>query len=108
MSQFEKYGVVSHFMDSCGSVTDNVLKVGGGQSWGEVYPAAAAAGRDIVGGGGLTVAAAGGWLMGGGLSALSRSFGYGIDNVLAFEVVTADAEVITADACSHADLYWAL
>ena len=65
----------------------HVLKVGGGQVWGEAYPVVGDAGRDIVGGGGLTVAAAGGWLMGGGLSALSRTFGYGIDNVMAFDVV---------------------
>ena len=62
--------------------------------WGEAYPVVGDAGRDIVGGGGLTVAAAGGWLMGGGLSALSRTFGYGIDNVVAFEVVTADGSIL--------------
>ena len=108
MSEFEKFGQVESFADSCGTVTEHVLKIGGGQPWGEAYRAVADAGRDIVGGGGLTVSAAGGWLMGGGLSALSRSFGYGIDNVLAFEIVNADGELISADECSHSDLFWAL
>jgi len=108
MADYEKYGEVGAHTDSCGATTAHALKVGGGQPWGEAYMAASAAGRDVVGGGGLTVSAAGGWLMGGGLSALSRRFGYGIDNLLAVEVVLASGEVAVADACTHADLFWAL
>ena len=108
MAEFEKFGTIATHTDSCGTATEQVLKVGGGQVWGEAYPVVGDAGRDIVGGGGLTVAAAGGWLMGGGLSALSRTFGYGIDNVVAFEVVAADGVLRTADACSEPDLFWAL
>ena len=103
-----KFGTVGPLTDSCGEVYQDVLKIGGGQPWGDAYLASAAAGRELVGGGGLTVSAAGGWLMGGGLSALSRKFGYGVDNVLRLEVVTTDAEAIVVDACSHGELFWAL
>ena len=111
-----KYGTIGPFQTSCPATHSNlddavhpfVMKVGGGQLWGEIYQAAAAADREMLGGGSLTVGAAGGWLQGGGLSALSRLYGYGVDSVLAFEVVTADAEVVMADACSHPDLFWAL
>ena len=32
----------------------------------------------------------------------------GTDSVLAFEVVTADGEFVTADAKQNSDLFWAL
>ena len=107
MSEFEKYGEVATVVDTCGTSHDHVLKIGGGQPWGDAYAAVAKAGREIVGGGGLTVSAAGGWLMGGGLSSLSRKYGYGIDNLVAVDVVTAAGDVVKADACSHPDLFWA-
>jgi len=109
MAEFQKYGNVGPHTDSCGSTVEHVLKIGGGQVWGEAYQAVKnAGGRDIVGGDAPTVSAAGGWLMGGGLSALSRLYGYGVDNVLALDVVLADASAATVDACSHPDLFWAL
>ena len=63
---------------------------------------------NLVGGGGKTVGASGGWLMGGGLSALSRKLGLGIDNVVQFEVVLANGTAASVDAWSHPDLFWAL
>jgi len=109
MGEFKNNSVdVEAFTDSCGTQTELAIKVGGGTEWGIVYKKAFDNGRGVVGGGGLTVGAAGGWLMGGGLSALSRYGGYGVDNVLAVEVVTSNAEVIVADACNHEDLFWAL
>ena len=55
----------------------------------------------------LTVSAAG-WLQGSGLSAMSRKYGIGIDNVLSFEVVLANGIFAYADACTNSDLFWAL
>jgi len=37
-----------------------------------------------------------------------RRLGTGIDNVLQFEVVTAAGDLVTADACTNSDLFWAL
>ena len=108
MRNFQKQGAVETHTDSCGASREHVLKIGGGQVWGEAYAYVYDAGREICGGGGMTVSAAGGWLQGGGLCALSRKYGYGIDNVVAFDVVLANATAITVDECSHADLFWAL
>ena len=62
----------------------------------------------MVGGSCLTVSSAGGWLMGGGLSALSRKYGYGVDNVVEFQIVLPNGTVAVVDACSQPDLWWAL
>jgi len=107
MHKFQKYGNIKKVFTNCNKIHSNVLHLGGGQTWAEAY---AAAGNDyyIVGGGGLTVSTSGGWLMGGGLSAISRNFGMGIDNVIQFEVVLADGRHVTADACTNQDLFWAL
>jgi FAD/FMN-containing dehydrogenase len=44
----------------------------------------------------------------GGVGRLMRKHGLTVDNVLAFDVVTADGRFLHADAESHSDLYWAL
>ena len=46
--------------------------------------------------------------LGGGVGYLVRKFGLTIDNLEAVELVTADGELITADADHHPDLFWAL
>ena len=50
----------------------------------------------------------GGSTLGGGIGWLMGRFGATVDNVLAFEVVTADGVVVTASADEHPDLFWAL
>ncbi len=49
-----------------------------------------------------------GLTLGGGVGWLARKYGLTCDNVLSFEVVTADGAVVTADAEHHPDLFWAL
>jgi hypothetical protein len=44
----------------------------------------------------------------GGISFLSFQEGLGSDNILAYEVVLADASIVIATQHSHPDLYWAL
>ncbi|KAH9902822.1 FAD-binding domain-containing protein [Cubamyces lactineus] len=86
------------------------LTIGAGVQWLGTYEAANAAGRMLPGGigPGGSVGAAGGWLQGGGHSALSPSYGLGVDNVLEFTVVTSSGENITANAYQNSDLFWAL
>lgn len=49
-----------------------------------------------------------GLTLGGGVGWLARKYGLTCDNVVSFEIVTADGEVRQVSADSHADLYWAL
>jgi len=49
-----------------------------------------------------------GLTLGGGQGRLMRKFGLSCDNVLAYEVVTADGKVLAASAGENADLYWGL
>ena len=107
MRHFKKYGVIKSNYLKCNVRHDAVIQVGGGQVWGEIYQAL---GNDyhVIGGNGLTVSAAGGWINGGGLSASSRIYGMGVDQVVEFEVITADGLKVLASECENEDLFWAL
>jgi FAD/FMN-containing dehydrogenase len=50
----------------------------------------------------------GGITLGGGIGYLVRKTGLTIDDVLAAEVVTAEGDLLRADADTHPDLFWAL
>jgi FAD/FMN-containing dehydrogenase len=50
----------------------------------------------------------GGLTLGGGMGWLARGYGLTCDNVVSFEVVTAEGELVRASAAENADLFWAL
>ena len=50
----------------------------------------------------------GGLTLGGGVGYLVRKHGLTIDDLLAADVVTADGELVLADAEQHPDLFWAI
>ncbi|KAK2053783.1 FAD binding domain-containing protein [Colletotrichum caudatum] len=107
--------VWTHHMDSAEVVDWNTaayqgkaVKVGAGVQGFQVMEVAHNAGLAVVGGECPTVGLAGGYTQGGGHSALSTSFGLSADNVLEWEVVTADGTLRTASKTENADLYWAL
>ena len=50
----------------------------------------------------------GGITLGGGIGYLVRKHGLTIDSLLAVEIVTADGQVVVADADRHPDLFWAI
>jgi len=49
-----------------------------------------------------------GLTLGGGMGSLMGKFGLACDNVLSFEMVTADGELVRASARENPDLYWGL
>src|SRR6266436_9587489 len=59
---------------------------------------------------GLAVSRTGiaGLTLGGGVGWLVRKYGLTCDNVLSFEVVTAEGKLLTAGADENTDLFWAL
>jgi FAD/FMN-containing dehydrogenase len=49
-----------------------------------------------------------GLTLGGGLGFLTRLHGLTIDSLLAVELVTADGDILTVDADTHPELFWAI
>ena len=85
------------------------VTVEAGTRWLEVYQEVTnRRGRYVQGGGCTSVGAAGGFLQGGGFGSWSKKYGIAAAGLLEAEVVTADGKLITANACQHADLLWAL
>lgn len=81
--------------------------IGPGGHWRDVYPELHKHGRVVAGGREGNVGVAG-LILGGGNTFFTPRRGFACDNVVAFEVVLADGRIITADAHSHEDLFWAL
>ncbi|KAF2196194.1 FAD binding domain-containing protein [Delitschia confertaspora ATCC 74209] len=84
------------------------VTVGAGVMFKDLYPKAFERKVVVVGGECLTVGFTGGYIQGGGQGPLSGIHGMAADNVLSFDVVTADGEFVTADATCNSDLFWAL
>jgi FAD/FMN-containing dehydrogenase len=79
----------------------------GGATWADFNAATGAHGLATTGGI-ISTTGVGGLTLGGGIGYLSRALGLSCDNLISAEVVTADGQLITADATQHEDLFWAL
>lgn len=89
--------------------TGPAARLGAGVQHTDLYPAKASAYRyRVLAGSCSTVGVAGGFSQGGGHSPLSAKYGLAADQVLEWEVVTADGRHIKASPSEQADLYWAL
>jgi FAD binding domain/Berberine and berberine like len=84
-----------------------VARVAGGARWGAVLAAAAPFGLAPLSGSSPDVGVAG-YTLGGGLSWLSRRFGFAADSVLRAQVVLADGRIVTASRDEQPELFWAL
>ena len=85
------------------------VTVEAGTRWLEAYKEVTVKGGRYVQGGGCTsVGAAGGFTQGGGFGSWSKKYGTAAGNVVEAEVVTADGQLVVANACQNQDLFWAL
>ncbi|HLL24748.1 MAG TPA: FAD-binding protein, partial [Kofleriaceae bacterium] len=95
--------------DGCKTPAVPAVSVGAGTRWLEAYQAVTGKHQRYVQGGGCTsVGAAGGFLQGGGFGSWSKKYGIAAASLLEAEVITADGKRVIANACQHADLFWAL
>ncbi|CAE6444246.1 unnamed protein product [Rhizoctonia solani] len=81
--------------------------VGAGNRWGDVYSKTGERGVTVTGGR-LSSVGVSGFLLGGGLSFLMHSKGFGADNVLSYEIVLANGAISTVTKESSQDLFKAL
>ncbi|KAK4107070.1 FAD-binding domain-containing protein [Canariomyces notabilis] len=84
-----------------------LASTGPGARWDEVYTELDKYNVTVVGGRVMSVGV-GGLALGGGLSYLSDVHGLVCDNIVSYEVVLADGEVVEASETTHSDLFWAL
>ncbi|KAF2190424.1 FAD-binding domain-containing protein [Zopfia rhizophila CBS 207.26] len=105
---FKDITYIEEYKDDKLGYSGPAFKAGTGVQAFEMYKAASEKNRTVVGGEGETVGIMGGYIQGGGHSPLSSLFGTGADQVLSFEVVTADGEFVTANSTSNPDLFWAM
>jgi hypothetical protein len=83
------------------------VRVGAGVKWDRVAPRLSAHGLAGLHGSSPDVGIAG-YSLGGGMGWLARKHGLQANAVTAIEIVTADGELVRADADHHRDLFWAL
>ncbi len=83
------------------------VRVGAGVKWDRVSPRLSAHGLAGLHGSSPDVGIAG-YSLGGGIGWLARKHGLQANAVTAFELVTADGELIRTDADHHPELFWAL
>jgi FAD/FMN-containing dehydrogenase len=86
---------------------NKTVRVGGGNTWGEVdhatHPFSLAVPAGII-----STTGVGGLTLGGGMGYLTRKHGLTIDNLLSADMVLADGSFVTASAEENEDLFWAI
>ncbi|KAF1913849.1 hypothetical protein BDU57DRAFT_324528 [Ampelomyces quisqualis] len=83
------------------------VRVGPGNDWQDVHKALEGTNATVVGGR-IGEVGVGGYVVGGGLSFLSTQYGWAANNIVSFEVVLANATIVTASNTSHPELFEAL
>jgi FAD/FMN-containing dehydrogenase len=83
------------------------VRVGAGVRWKQVVPQLSGMGLAALHGSSPEVGIAG-YSLGGGMGWLARRHGLQANSVTAIELVTAEGELLRADAERHPDLFWAL
>jgi FAD/FMN-containing dehydrogenase len=84
------------------------VSVAAGAMWIDAYDAVTTQGGRYVQGGGCTTVGVAGLIQSGGFGSFSKNYGTASAGLLEVEIVTADGAVKVANACQHADLFWAI
>jgi FAD/FMN-containing dehydrogenase len=84
------------------------VTVGAGTIWLQAYDAVTTKAGAYVQGGGCTTVGVAGLIQSGGFGSFSKHYGAAAAGLLEAEVITADGQVRTANACTNPDLFWAL
>ena len=84
------------------------VSAGAGAMWIDLYNAVTTEGGRYVQGGGCTTVGVAGLIQSGGFGSFSKGFGSASSSLLEAQIVTADGRVRLANACTNADLFWAL
>ncbi|RAH51121.1 FAD-binding domain-containing protein [Aspergillus brunneoviolaceus CBS 621.78] len=109
VSLLKKMDFASDFIPQGGGTSrGSALTLGAGVLGLEALAAGKKEGVNMVTGTCSSVAASGGFVQGGGLGFLGPAYGIGSDNVLEFEVVTAEGDLVVANEYQNEDLFWAL
>jgi FAD/FMN-containing dehydrogenase len=87
--------------------SNNTVRVGGGNLWGEVDHATHPFGLAVPAGI-ISTTGVGGLTLGGGVGHLSRKYGLTIDNLLEADMVLADGSFVTVNGEQNTDLFWAI
>lgn len=91
-----------------GAAPQPAVTVEAGAMWMPVYDAVTTkAGRYVQGGGCATVGVAG-LVQSGGFGSFSKNYGMAASGLLEAEIVTADAAVRIANACTNPELFWGI
>jgi FAD/FMN-containing dehydrogenase len=84
------------------------VTVGSGTIWLQAYDAVTTRAGAYVQGGGCTTVGVAGLIQSGGFGSFSKHYGIAASGLLEAEVITADAKIQIANACTNPDLFWAL
>ena len=84
------------------------VSIQSGAMWLDAYNAVTTRGGRYVQGGGCTTVGVAGLVQGGGFGSWSKNYGTAAAGLLEAEIVTADGRIRIANACTNADLFWAL
>ncbi|ROW08495.1 hypothetical protein VMCG_03256 [Cytospora schulzeri] len=98
---------MSHMNETSLSTDGTVASLGPGNRFSDVYETLNSMGKTIMGGR-LNSVGLGGYFLGGGLTYFSSKYGLAADNIVNYEIVLANSSIISANATSHPDLWWAL
>ena len=89
------------------TINTTAVTAGAGSYVSDIYHQLSLHNQTIVDGMGKEVTL-GGYLTGGGHSPISHIFGLGADQVYEIETVTPTGEIVKANECQNADLFWAV